>query len=352
MTTVKLRYVKRYRDRHGLLRCYFRRSGARPIPLPGLPGSPPFMAAYNAALNGETAPMIGAAACLEFSLAALIASYKQAPDWVKLSQGSKDTYLKCLKPIESQDGHRSAKDLPPEKAIKVIQEVAARSPSMANTTRTIMRKLFDHAIYLGWRKHGSNPFAGIKRYKVGSHHTWTDAEVEKFTKRWPLGTRERMAFDLYYYTAQRTADVCKMMRTDIRPAKDGRGEALYVKQKKTGVELLIPIHPGLRKSMHAYGIRGPALCGRIHDGKRMAEVSFGQFMAEAIELAGLPDECVPHGIRKHVLSAVAERGGSTKQIASLSGHKTLKEIEHYTEKADQGRLAIAAVQILPDLASV
>jgi hypothetical protein len=45
MTRLKLKYVNEYRDRHGKLRRYFRRPGARAIPLPGLPGSIEFMAA-------------------------------------------------------------------------------------------------------------------------------------------------------------------------------------------------------------------------------------------------------------------------------------------------------------------
>jgi hypothetical protein len=48
MTRIKLRHVNEYRDRHGKVRRYFRRKGGRSIPLPGLPGSIEFMAAYQA----------------------------------------------------------------------------------------------------------------------------------------------------------------------------------------------------------------------------------------------------------------------------------------------------------------
>jgi hypothetical protein len=40
---------------------------------------------------------------------------------------------------------------------------------------------------------------------------------------------------------------------------------------------------------------------------------------------------------------LAERGATTKEIASVSGHKTLKEVERYTKAADQARLARAAM---------
>ena len=48
----RLPYVQEYRDRHGKIRRYFRRSGSRRIPLPGRPGSQEFMTAYNAAQAG------------------------------------------------------------------------------------------------------------------------------------------------------------------------------------------------------------------------------------------------------------------------------------------------------------
>jgi hypothetical protein len=56
MTRLRLEFVHEYRDRHGKLRRYFRRKGAKRIPLPGLPGSEEFMTAYQAALAGITAP--------------------------------------------------------------------------------------------------------------------------------------------------------------------------------------------------------------------------------------------------------------------------------------------------------
>jgi integrase len=59
MAVKLLRYVKSYLDRHGKPRHYFRRKGYSKVPLPP-PGSPGFMAAYEAA---NTLPMPPAATC-------------------------------------------------------------------------------------------------------------------------------------------------------------------------------------------------------------------------------------------------------------------------------------------------
>ncbi len=40
---------------------------------------------------------------------------------------------------------------------------------------------------------------------------------------------------------------------------------------------------------------------------------------------------------------LAESGSSAKEIAAISGHRTLKEIERYTAAADQVRLSKAAI---------
>jgi len=53
----------------------------------------------------------------------------------------------------------------------------------------------------------------------------------------------RLALALLLYTAQRRSDVIRMGRQHIRHTPEG--PALYVKQCKTGAELLIPIYPEL-----------------------------------------------------------------------------------------------------------
>lgn len=53
-------YVHGFVDRHGKSRFYFRRPGFKQVALPGLPRSPGFMAAYEAALADAPRVEIGA----------------------------------------------------------------------------------------------------------------------------------------------------------------------------------------------------------------------------------------------------------------------------------------------------
>jgi integrase len=69
-------------------------------------------------------------------------------------------------------------------------------------------------------------------------------------------------------------------------------------------------------------------------------------MRSAIRAAELPPRCVSHGLRKAAMRRLAEEDATAKQIASISGHKTLKEVERYTKAADQKKLARAAMDKL------
>jgi hypothetical protein len=72
------KYVQGFIDRHGKARFYFRRASFKAVPLPGLPWSPEFMAAYEQALAGQPAP-IGAERTIPGTLRALAVSYFASP---------------------------------------------------------------------------------------------------------------------------------------------------------------------------------------------------------------------------------------------------------------------------------
>jgi integrase len=82
------------------------------------------------------------------------------------------------------------------------------------------------------------------------------------------------------------------------------------------------------------------------DGSAFDSNGLGMWFADAIEQAGLPDACVMHGLRKTAARMLAEIGCSAHEIASVTGHRSLTEIERYTKAADQKRLAKAAIHRL------
>jgi len=229
-------------------------------------------------------------------------------------------------------------DMPRAKVAAYIYAIGAEHPAMANVTKAVLRKLLSHAIRTGLRT--DNPVNEIDNYKSGTRHTWTEAQLATFEQRWPLGTRERLAYALLLYTGQRGGDVVKMRRADVS------GGAIAVVQQKTGTALSIPIHRELVTAMMAGPSKGLTLIGDKH-GRPIARCTLTLLMRKAAEKAGLPPECVPHGLRKSQMRRLAEGGASAKQIAVISGHKTMREIERYTDAADQKKLSRDAISKLP-----
>lgn len=322
---LRLKYVNEYRDRTGKLRRYFRKGSTR-APLPGDVGSAEFMAAYQELLGSKPTPT----AKVADSLGLLITEFYASRAFRNLKPSSRQTYRAALEPLAKAHGHRTAK-ISHRQAAKLIADIGETKPAMANLTKRVLAAVYKYAIKSEWPV-DANPITGIDTFKTGTHHTWTEGELKTFEDRWPVGTRQRLAYALLLYTMQRVGDVAKMRRADIV------ADELHVIQQKTGTELHLPVVDQVKVALRAYPAKGLTLIGRA-DGRQMTRAGLTGFMATSIEQAGLPAKCVSHGLRKAGMRRMAELGYSVHQIAAWSGHKSLREVQRYTEAADQRRLA-------------
>lgn len=88
MTLIKLRHIDRFVDRHGRERFYYRRNRGPRIALPGRPGTPEFMAAYERAAIGdipETPKQRGAPGTFD----RLVQDYFSSPEFLRLAPSSR-----------------------------------------------------------------------------------------------------------------------------------------------------------------------------------------------------------------------------------------------------------------------
>jgi integrase len=333
-----LPYVKEYTDDCGIRRRYFRRKGYKGGPLPGPIGSSEFLEAYQAFMAGKPAPLARARNGAG-TFGGLIAAYYGWTEFTNLKPSSKSLYRYALEPLREKHGHRPLATMTRENLIAVIEKIGERAPGMANLTRAVLQKMLKCALERNEIR--ENPLAKkVTSYKIGTHHTWTDAELEQFEGRWPLGTRQRLAYALLFYTGQRGGDVVRMSRKDI---SEGR---IRVVQEKTGMELRIRIHPDLARAIKVGPAKGLNLIGDEH-GRPIRRATLSHLMRQAIRAAGLPARCVPHGLRKATLRTMAEAGSSSKRLAAVSGHKTTKELDRYTAAADQQTLADDGIGSIP-----
>jgi integrase len=291
MAFIRIPYVKEYVDQTGAVRRYFRKRGCKSVALPGVPGSSEFMAAYQAAIGTPTERPARQGAG---TVGALIVDYLSGPAFVNLKPSSQAVYRIVLDRFCTKHGHRLVRDMPRDKVAAYVHAIGTERPGMANLTRSVLRKLLAHGVRVGYRS--DNPVAEIDRYKLGTRHSWSEQELAAFEKRWPPGTRERLAYALLLYTGQRGGDVVRMRRQDIS------GNAIAVVQEKTGTALSIPIHPKLAAAIKAGPRKGIHLIGDPN-GRPIGRPALTMLMKRAAQAAGLPPECVPHGLRKAQMRA-------------------------------------------------
>ena len=327
-------YVSAYRDRHGVLRWRYRRPGKPQSQTKALFGSEEWWTWYSTADNAKPVE-IGASRTIPGSLNAVVVAYYGSADFKRLAPVTQQTYRNIIDRFRSDKGDYPANKIEP-KHVKAWRDIRADKPAAANTFVKVIRALMRFAAERGMI--ATNPALGIGpvKNKTTGYHTWTEAEIQTFEKKWPLGTRERLALDLLLYTAQRSGDVRQMGPQHVL---DGH---VVVRQEKTGLPLQIPIHPALAASIAAYNSGHLVFLATQHGDPYTAR-GFGNWFTDAAKASGLPAGRTAHGLRKAAARRLAEAGCTTHQIAAITGHQTLKEIERYTRAAAQKTLAASAM---------
>jgi len=320
-------YTNGFVDRHGKARWYFRRAGFKRVPLPGLPWSPEFMAAYEQALAGQPL-QIGGARTNPGTVRALAVSYFHSSDFRSLKLSSQAIYRGVIDRFCIQYGDNRVAGLKREHVVKLMA-ARAEKPVAANNLRKVLRAMMKHAVEIGLRD------VRAIRVKSDGFHSWNDDEIAQFEKRHPRGTPARLALALLLYTGQRRSDVVRMGPQHICNG------VLGVRQQKTGIELAIPVHSALAAVIAETPTYHLTFLTNQF-GRPFTAGYFGQWFREQCDMAGLR-HCSAHGLRKAAARRLAEAGCSTHEIAAITGHASLKEVARYTEAVDRRRLAQSAM---------
>jgi integrase len=325
------KYVQGFLDRHGKPRFYFRRPGFKQVPLPGLPWSPEFMGAYEEALAGQPA-QIGSARVKPGTIRALAVSYYNSLGFRSLKASSQAIYRRIIDPYCREHGDKRTATLRREHIVKLM---AARKPGSANGLHKVLRAMMQHAVETGLR--ADDPTRDVKAIsiKTDGYHGWTDSEIEQFEARHVVGSRALLALALLLYTGQRRSDVVRMGRQHIR---DG---VLQVRQLKTGAELSIPVHQALAAIIAETPTEQLTFL-TTQFGRPFTAAGFSNWFRGQCDAAGLP-HCSAHGLRKAAARRLAEAGCTEHEIAAITGHASLRLVEHYTKAVNQKKLAASAM---------
>ena len=315
------------------------------------------MRAYADALNGTKAQAsnIAAARTVAGTVNALVVAYLDPQSSSPFKTGAAETQRTRRnilenfreahgdKPLYRTDnrGHQTML-LTREHMQRIINEKASTPFAQRNFLNTL-RAMFKWAVREG--RIPDDPTLGVTREKVKTtgYKTWSEDHIERFEARHAVGSKARLAFALLLYTGQRRSDVVKLGRQHIH------SETLIIDQGKTegGEEahLEIPVHPKLREIIDATPMVGVKTLLVTHFGKPYTPAGFGNWFRELCNAADCPDVSA-HGLRKATARRLAEIGCTTNQIASITGHASLSEVQRYTKAADRKRMAREAMKKL------
>lgn len=333
------KYTQAFVDRHGKARFYFRKAGQKQVPLPGLPWSPQFMTAYEAALEGQGRRMeIGASRTKPGTINALVVSYFNSTAFQALAPETRRTRRNILERFRAEHGDKRSALLKREHVNVMFAKKVATRFAARNWLKTV-RALMQFAVAENLL--AVDPTAGIKNLsgKTDGYRTWNEDDIAAFEARHLVGSRERLALALLLNTAQRRGDIVRM------GCQHMRNGTIEVRQQKTGTKLAIPIHPDLQAVLDATPSEHLTFLTTAF-GKPFTAPGFTNWFREACNQAGLPRGTSAHGLRKAACRRLAEAGCSTNVIAAISGHKSLSEVERYTIAANQERMARMGVDRL------
>ena len=332
-STAKVKYINQFVDRHGKVRIQYREPGKKKVTLRGPVGSPEFWEDYLKASTGATIAQPSSRTVSRGTMTWLVHEYYQGSVYKMLAESTKAARRSMLTKFLEKNGDLPFAGVKKKHALKVRDELY-QTPSAADELVKTLAQVFKHAVLYDLRD--DNPFAGIPRLKpdtkVDGYKPWTEEQIAQYEQRWPVGTRERVAFGLFLHTAQRRGDV---MRLGRQHEKD---EYLYFKQQKTGAEMAIPLFDELREILDAGPVGDLTYIVTPSGEPYTTAAGFGNWFGRSVKNAGLSGVSA-HGIRKAAASRLAEESHTTNEIAAITGHKTLSEVQRYTASANQKTLA-------------
>jgi integrase len=318
----------------GSVRTYFYAGKGGPR-LPGKPGDPEFVEAYQAALRSKAEPSANI-------LQSILNSYQESPKFLDLAPRTRRDYVRHIRKIEGE-----YHDLPiaalSDRAVRGEfltwrDRLAKASRRQADYTYTVL------ALIIAWAyDRGLVPANPCERpgkvYRSNRIDSiWSAANETAFLSAAPAHIG--LAFTLALWTGQRQGDLLRLPWT----AYDG--EKIRLRQRKTGSRVEIPIGKPLKALLD----RTPKIAETILATSRKTawtESGFRASWRKACQKAYV-EGLTFHDLRGTAITRLAVAGCSIPEIASITGHN-LKQITiildaHYLSR--DSALGVSAIQKL------
>jgi integrase len=211
----------------------------------------------------------------------------------------------------------------------------ASTPTAARHFVEALRGLFRWLLESGLV--ASDPTEGVKvtRPRSDGFEPWTAEDETAFRRVWPLGTRERLAFEILRETGLRRGDAGRVGRPHVR---DG---VIRFQTEKTGERVAITMSGTLAEAIAA-GPVGELTFIATTSGRPMPKESFGNRFRDSCSAAGVKKSA--HGLRKAAATADALAGWTDAELDAKYGWTGRKTASLYTRSASRERLSLAAAK--------
>jgi integrase len=278
-------------------------------PLRGEPGSPEFIASYNAAVAQRTpAP--------EGKLQSLIDGYQGSQKFLARSERTRRDYIGQIKIIEKEFGDFPLKALAAREARGVFMDwrdrLALKSVRQADYAWTVL------ALILAWAKDRGriavNPCEKGGRLYHGTRvdFVWSIEDEAAFLQHAPAHLHLPLLLALW--TGQRQGDLLRLTWS----ACDG--SHIRLRQSKTGVRVQIPVGAPLKAALDeaAKVKRSPTIL-LTSEGRPWTPDGFRASWGKACDKARIVDVTF-NDLRGTAVTRLALVGCSEAEIATITGH--------------------------------
>lgn len=328
-------YVSSFVDRTGKERFRFRRGGVS-VYLPP-PGSREYRAEYekakgNAGISGKVR---------EKSVSDLVSRFYRTVQFRRTGEAWQKTMRQSIEPFREEYGNDLVCHFRPKDIEKILEDrfekriVAGKQmggSASAERLREMLMRLFKLAMKLEWIDANPVTLSDPIRHDGPGFSPWSEDDIAAYRKRWPLGTKARLAMELMLWTGARRGDAHLMP-----PPSGGR---FKWKAAKTGKLVELSVAPRLQAAIDAMpaGTVGAETLIITDFGKPFSRAGFGNWFGDRCKDAGLVNRTA-HGLRKALARRAAQRNVSQQGLKALGQWEHDEEVRTYADSANRNQMA-------------
>jgi integrase len=298
------RVRKRLADGRTVTYYYAWKSGP---PLPGRPGSPEFVDAYNKAISRKVLPQQGV-------ILSVLRDFQNSQDFLGLAPRTRSDYIAKIRLIEKKFGDFPLAALADRRSRGVFMawrdQLATTSRRQADYAWVVLARVLSWALDRGIIM--ANPCEKGGRLYRGSRadKIWTAADETAFLSRAPqhLG----LALLLALWTGQRQGDLLRL------PWSAYDGTHIRLRQGKTGARVVIPVGAPLKAALDDTPKRSTVILVSS-DNKPWTEDGFRSSWRKACATAGITGVTF-HDLRGTAVTRLAIAGCTEAEISAITGH--------------------------------